>query len=59
MTFADVTDTYIDGTTDGREANEYCPLCDSADTVIAQGLATGIETTYKLCLNCGHQWGHE
>lgn len=47
------------GTASDNEADEYCPVCDSANTVVAKGLATGIETTYKLCEDCEHQWGHE
>ena len=58
VSFGSAVDT-TKGASMDNEADEYCPVCDSANTVVAKGLATGIETTYKLCEDCDHQWGHE
>ena len=58
VAFGSAVDT-AGGFLDRPEADEYCPECDSGDTVIAKGLAAGIDTTYKLCQRCDHQWGHE
>lgn len=42
------------------EAPEFCPKCDSGDTYNVHGFtACGVETSYKVCDNCDHQWGHE
>lgn len=36
-----------------------CPRCFSLDYTAQHTLVTGIETTYKSCDECDHQWGHE
>lgn len=37
-----------------------CPECKSENCHPSHGFtACGIETSYKSCDDCGHQWGHE
>lgn len=42
-----------------RAVPECCPMCGSTDYTPQHVLVTGIETTYKSCDECDHQWGHE
>ena len=39
---------------------ELCPQCGADAVFQAFGLAAGgVETYYKVCDECEHQWGHE
>lgn len=39
---------------------ETCPECESEDIDEAHGFTScGVETNYKVCGNCNHQWSHQ
>lgn len=36
-----------------------CPECGLDDLKWANGEVAGVETDYRLCMKCNHQWDHQ
>lgn len=42
----------------GKDINtgDLCPACGARASEHGSGLVHGIETTWRICSDCGHQW---
>lgn len=50
----------IDRITETECEKEICPNCGADEVLSLHGFTTsGLETFYKACEMCNHQWGHQ
>lgn len=54
------SDGYKEGFAHARdELSKNCPKCASFDVSIVHTTVTGIDTSYRCCDDCDHQWRFE